>query len=139
MIAPKDLPQLPPRSVVRARHATKRRTRRARFRGYAVVVRIAVVGAVLMVPIMVYLMLMSNLTGANYALAQAVQQRTALVEETTRLDDRIAQLQSRERLSALAAQLHMHDPHRYAVVDIPRPLVTPPPTGIAFLGTLFRR
>jgi hypothetical protein len=56
-----------------------------------------------------------------------------------RLDDRIAHLQSRERLADLAARLHMHDPHVYAVVDVPGPVVAPPSNGIAFLGAFFHR
>jgi hypothetical protein len=33
----------------------------------------------------------------------------------------------------------MRDPHSYAVVQLPHPAVTPPPNGIAFLGSLFHR
>jgi diadenosine tetraphosphatase ApaH/serine/threonine PP2A family protein phosphatase len=67
------------------------------------------------------------------------QQKLDLVAETTRLDDRIAQLESRERLADVAVRLHMHDPQVYAVVDVPRPHVAPPSNGIAFLGAFFHR
>jgi hypothetical protein len=99
--------------------------------------RIATAFAVLLVPVMIYVLLMGNLTALNYSLAHETEQKLALQEETTRLDDRITQLQSRERLADLAARLHFHDPHVYAVVDVPGPVVAPPANGIAFLGALF--
>ena len=101
--------------------------------------RIAMVFAIVLVPVMIYVLLMGNLTALNFSLAHATQQKAALVEETMRLDDRIAQLQSRDRLADLAVRLHMHDPHAYAVVDVPGPVVAPPSNGIAFLGAFFHR
>jgi cytochrome c-type biogenesis protein CcmH/NrfG len=124
---------------VRARDAARRRVRRTRLQGYAMLARIAVAFAIVLVPVMIYVLLMGNLTALNYSLAHATQQKSALVEETMRLDDRISQLQSRERLADLAARLHMHDPHVYAVVDVPGPVVAPPSNGIAFLGAFFHR
>jgi cytochrome c-type biogenesis protein CcmH/NrfG len=132
-------PRLQPRVQVRARDAARRRSRRTRLQGYTMLARIATVFAVLLVPVMIYVLLMGNLTALNYSLAHATQQKSALVEETMRLDDRIAQLQSRERLADLAVRLHMHDPHVYAVVDVPGPVVAPPSNGIAFLGAFFHR
>jgi cytochrome c-type biogenesis protein CcmH/NrfG len=141
VIAPKEIaqPRLQPRVQVRARDAARRRSRRTRLAGYTMLARVAVAFAVVLVPVMIYVLLMGNLTALNYSLAHAMQQKTALVEETMRLDDRIAQLQSRERLADVAARLHMHDPHVYAVVDVPGPVVAPPSNGIAFLGALFHR
>jgi cytochrome c-type biogenesis protein CcmH/NrfG len=141
MIAPKLMPQPQPQPRVRtrARDAARRRGRRTRLQGYAMLARIAISFTVVLVPVMIYVLLMGNLTALNYTLAQATQQKSALVDETMRLDDRIAQLRSRERLADLAARLHMHDPHMYAVVDVPGPVVAPPSNGIAFLGALFHR
>ncbi len=145
MIAPKALPQQPPervprgRTALRARDASRRRVKRARLRGYAMLARISAAVGLVLAPIMLYVLLMGNLTAMNYSLAQATAQKLQLQEETMRLDDRIAALQSRGRLADLAAKMHMHDPHLYAVVDLPRPVVTPPPDGIAFLGALFHR
>ena len=141
MIAPKAFPQPQPqhRVYVRARDAARRRGRRTRLQGYTMLARIATAFAVVLVPVMIYVLLMGNLTALNYSLAHVTQQKSALVEETMRLDDRIAQLQSRERLADLAARLHMHDPHVYAVVDVPGPVVAPPSNGIAFLGAFFHR
>jgi hypothetical protein len=134
---PQPKPQ--PRLQVRARDAARRRVRRTRVQGYAVLARIALAFGVVLVPVMIYVLLMGNLTALNSTLAHATERKTALVEETMRLDDRIAHLQSRERLADLAARMHMHDPHVYAVVDVPGPVVAPPSNGMAFLGALFHR
>jgi hypothetical protein len=140
VIALKAIPQTQPqpRVQVRAREAARRRGRRTRMQNYAMPARIALAFGVLLVPVMIYVLLMGNLTALNYSLAQATQTKSALVEETMRLDDRIAQLQSRERLADLAGRMNMHDPSRYAVVDVPCPVVAPPANGIAFLGAFFR-
>jgi cell division protein FtsB len=141
VIALKAIPQTKPqpRVQVRAREAARRRGRRTRLQNYAMPARIALAFAVLLVPVMGYVLLMGNLTALNYSLAQATQTKSALVEETMRLDDRIAQLQSRERLADLATRMNMHDPTRYAVVDVPGPVIAAPPNGIAFLGAFFHR
>jgi hypothetical protein len=141
VIALKAIPQTQPqpRVQVRAREAARRRGRRTRMQNYAMPARIALAFVVVLVPVMVYVLLMGNLTALNYSLAQATQTKSALVEETMRLDDHIAQLQSRERLADLASRMNMHDPTRYAVVDVPGPVMAPPANGIAFLGAFFRR
>jgi len=146
VIAPKALPQpsvdRPERTGygrihVRARDAARRRARRTRLRGYAMLARISLAVVVVLAPIMGYVLLMGNLTALNYSLAQAEAQRAELQEETSRLDDRIAALESRDRLADVAARLHMHDPQTFAVVAVPAPAATPA-SGIAFLGSLFR-
>jgi hypothetical protein len=141
VIALKAISQPKPsgRVDVRAREAARRRGRRTRLQTYAMPARIALAFAIALVPVMVYVLLMGNLTALNYSLAQATQQKSTLVEETMRLDDRIAQLQSRARLADLAVRLHMRDPQVYAVVDVPGPVVAPPSNGIAFLGAFFHR
>lgn len=101
--------------------------------------RIALVFGIVLVPVMIYVLLMGNLTALNYSLAQVTDQKSALLDETNQLDDRIAQLESRERLSDVASRLHMHDPRVYAVVDVPNPAAAPPSNGIAFLGAFFHR
>ncbi len=137
MIAPQRVPQYEiPRSRERAKQATRRRSTRAKARAYVGLGRIAVAVGLIVVPLMVYVMLTANLTGMHYAVARAETQRTTLTDETQRLDDKIAQLESRERLSAVAAKLHMHDPREYAVVALPNPAAKPKPKGIAFLGSM---
>jgi len=147
VIAPKEFPQPPGdraprpgpgRVHVRARDAARRRARRTRLRGYGMLARITLAVVLLLAPIMGYVLLMGNLTALNYSLAQANAEKLDLQEETMRLDDRIAALESRDRLAGVAARLHMHDAATYAVVEVPRPLATPP-SGIAFLGSLFHR
>lgn len=138
MIAPQRIVE-EPRRFERVKDATRRRTRRARGKLHApVVAMIAFVFAIL-VPLMAYVSLTSNLTSLNYALARAEHQRTNVLEETQRLDDRIARLRSPERLAAIAGSLKMHDPHVYAVVRIPQPKVQQHASGFAFLGWLNQR
>jgi cell division protein FtsL len=141
VIAHKAIPQprVQPRVAVRARDAARRRSRRTRMQGYTMLARIATAFAVVLVPVMIYVLLMGNLTALSFNLRHVTQQKSALVEETMQLDDRIAHLQSRERLANVANRLHMHDPQRYAVVDVPGPVVAPPSNGIAFLGAFFHR
>ncbi len=109
------------------------------MQGYSLLARIATAFAVVLVPVMIYVLLMGNLTALDASLARVTDQKSALVEETTQLDDRIAQLQSRERLADVANRLHMHDPSKFAVVDVPRPVAAPSSNGIAFLGAFFHR
>jgi hypothetical protein len=134
MIAAQALPAAPERSVVQARDASRRRYRRSQRRGYVAFARVGAAFALIVVPFMAYVTLMANLTSLSDKLAHATAQRTVLLDATSRLDDRIAQLESRERLAAIAARLKMHDPRVYAVIDAPRPLATPAARGIAFLG-----
>jgi hypothetical protein len=132
-------PRPQPRVAMTAREAARRRGRRTKRQGYSALGRIAVLFAIVLVPVMIYVLLMGNLTALNYSLAHATQKKIELQEETLRLDDRIARLESRERLAELAIKLHLHDPHVYAVVEVPRQVVAPPSNGIAFLGALFHR
>ncbi len=134
MIAPQALPSSAPREYRRAASATKRRTARAKRRNAIAFGRTLAIVALAAVPVLIYVMLTARLTSTSYALAQANQTKATLLEETQRLDDRIARLESPERLAAVAAQLHMHDPHQYAVVAVPDARVPAPPRGIAFFG-----
>jgi hypothetical protein len=137
MIAPQRVPQYEiPRSRERAKHATRRRSTRAKAQAYVGLGRIALAIVVVVFPLMVYVMLTANLTGMHYAVARAETQRTTLTDEAQRLDDTIARLESRERLATVAAKLHMHDPHEYAVVALPESAAKPKPKGIAFLGNM---
>lgn len=140
MIAPQPLPA--PRfgrPQIRAREAARRRARRVRLQGYAVLLRFAT-GLTIVVAVLIgYVMLTAKLTSLNYALARENDYKIQLQEETQRLDDQIARLRSRDRLADVAARLHMHDPQTYAIVDLPAPAAPPQPTGIALLGALFRR
>jgi hypothetical protein len=86
---------------------------------------------------MLYVMLTANVTSLSYKLARVQGQKTALLAETLRAEDRIARLESRERLVVIALRLHMHDPQTYAVVTLPQPrLVVSAPPGVPLLGAM---
>ena len=138
MIAQQRIPAYEiPRTHARPARSTRRRATRAKRRAYVSLGRIAVAISLVIVPLMVYVMLTSNLTGMHYAVSRVEAQRAALTDETQRLDDKIARLESRERLSAIAARLHMHDAREYAVVALPGPAgAKPKPKGVAFLGSM---
>ncbi len=125
------------RDAERRRDATRARFARAQRRGYVAFLRVVGAAALLVLPLMVYVTLTANLTSLNYALARVQTQKTALLAQTMRQEDRIAKLESRERLAAIAARLNMHDPQTYAVVNVPRAAPAAAPAhGIALLGSV---
>ncbi len=133
-------PHAPPR-VVPSPYVTRKRVRRARRNRrklHRPVAFVFTLVCAILLPLLGYVTLTANLTSLNYALARATHEKTALVEETQRLDDRMVRLTSSERLANLAAGLKLHDPHVYAVVRIPAPKpAQPQPTGLALLGSWF--
>lgn len=138
MIQPRERPTrspIPdrPRKSAQRRHA---RTRRAR---YVTTIRVLGSLAIVLGLLMSYLALMANLTSLNYRIGRAAELRTALQEQTMRLDDRIAHLESRERLAELAMKMGMQEPHIYAVVspsDVKPASQNHGPGGIALLGSV---
>jgi hypothetical protein len=129
----------PPRHVERVRRATKRRERSTRARVHRPVLAVLTLAVLALMPLLGYVKLTSDLTSMNYALASTERDRTLLLDDSQRLDDKIARLKSQEHLAQLAVQLKMHDPHVYAIVQLPVPKVQPKPTGIAFFGWITRR
>lgn len=124
MVQPKYADERPrirnPRS---ARNATQRRVvKNARAR-YGSILRIVAGLGVALALLMTYVMLLSNTTSLSYALDKAQHQRDALQEQTSRLDDRIAQMSSEERLASIAAKLKMRQPETYALVELRPPAV----------------
>jgi hypothetical protein len=119
---------------VHVRAATIRRVRRTRRRMRAPVLALLTLTIAALVPLLAYVKLTANLTSLNYALVRTDLERTALLEDTQRLDERIARLQSPDRLAALAGKLKLHDPHVYAVVRVPEPKPQPRPTGFALFA-----
>jgi hypothetical protein len=117
--------------IERVRTATKQRTRRTRRRLHAPVHAVVTLAILLLVPLLGYVTLTANLTSMNDTLARAERDRTALLGDVQRRDERIARLQSPDRLAAVAAALGMHDPHVYAVVRIVDPKPQPKPAGLA--------
>jgi len=123
-----------PRRVVYVRAATIQRVRRTRRRMRAPVLAVVTLTLAALIPLLGYVTLTANLTSLNYALTRTDHERVALLEDTQRLDERIARLQSPDRLAALAAKLKLHDPHVYAVVRVPEPKPQPRPTGFAIFA-----
>ena len=120
MVQPKYVesarPRIPnPRS---ARNATETRIVKNTRARYESLLRVGAVLAVLLVGLMSYVMLTSNVTSLSYALSKAQAQHAALVEESSRLDDRIATLESDDRLAKVAAKLGMHQPESFAAVRL---------------------
>jgi hypothetical protein len=138
--------RLDPHSIAAPRtpasDAGRRRQQRTRRQGYVSAIRVAVVLAFVLTMVMAYLALMANLTSLNYRIARASAERSALSEASVRLEDRIAHLESRERLAVLAIKMGWREPHIYAVVDQPQPkqksdgITAAARGGIALLGAV---
>ena len=134
MIAAQRAPLPEPRRVVYVRAATQRRVRRTRRRMRAPVFAMLTLTIIALIPLLGYVTLTARLTSLNYALVRSDREHIALLEDTQRLDERIARLQSPDRLAALAAKLKLHDPHVYAVVRVPDLKPQPRPTGFALFA-----
>ena len=134
MIAPQRFaePERPRRTAVSP--PARRRARRTRRRMHRPALGAIGLAVVLLMPLLLYVMLTARVTALSYQLDRERETRTALLDQTQRLDDRIARLTSPDRLSTLATALGMHDPHVYAVVALPRAAPKPAPGGFAFLG-----
>lgn len=117
MVAYQARPRL--RNVRTAKHATHLRKTHASRARYTSLVRFCGVLGVVLVGVMVYVMLIADLTGLNYAVAHAERQRASLQAETARLDDKLATLRSDDRLAKMAAGLHMREPQQFALVTLP--------------------
>jgi hypothetical protein len=122
-----------PRSARTATHRRKVRSSRAR---YASIGRVCVGLSAVLSLLMTYVVLTSSLTGLSYAVAHAQHQREALQEETIRLDDRLAEMRSDDRLAGIAAKLGMRDPQQFAMVHISVPRVADSRTHFTMLSSL---
>jgi hypothetical protein len=129
-------PQPGPRTGSRAGRAAVQRRRGYRLRvRYRPLATIGITVTVLTVIVVAYLALLANVMRMNFELAKANDVRSSLSDESQRLDDRIAQLESRDRLSLLAVALGMRDIASFA--EIPQPLPpAPKPVGPAILSWL---
>ncbi|MBV8198039.1 MAG: hypothetical protein JO263_07885 [Candidatus Eremiobacteraeota bacterium] len=107
-----------PSNVRSARTAAEVRRKRNSALRYRSVVRIVAALCIVTVMVVGYLWLLANVTRLNYELAKATQQKTRLLDESLRLDDEIAHLESRERLAAVAATLRMNEPRRFGVAVV---------------------
>ncbi len=133
---PYDEPAAPRTGTRSGRTAAVVRRKRTRAQANASMIRIAVTTVGLTLAIVIYLALMANVTKMNYALARATHAKMQALDESSRLDDQIARLASRERLARLAASLHMVEPQTFARVTLPDPHPATGAHGLAFLPWL---
>jgi cell division protein FtsL len=128
-----DRPRIPnPRT---ARTATANRIVKQKRARYGSLVRVVALLGVAVTTLLVYVMLTSNVTSLTYSVAKAHAQRDQLIEETARLDDKIATMRSQERLASIAAKLKMRDPQQFAVVRLGTPDQVAA-TGVPVLETI---
>jgi len=118
-----------PRTGSRAGHGAV--TRRER---YSAVVQIVATLAVLTLCVFVYLGLMANVTRMSYELTRNAQTRAKLIDETTRLDERLEALESHERLAQIAKSLGMKESAALTVARLPQSPTAP--HGGTFLAAL---
>lgn len=105
-----------------AREATKRRKAHYRKRSYRGVVRICLISTVIVTVVVGYLWLMTRAAGLDNRLIKANSMQATLQEETITLQDRLATLESRDRLFSVANRLKMHDPAAFLIVNAPGPV-----------------
>lgn len=122
-----------PRTVAAATQRRRGRTARARS---ALLARVCAGTFVALALLMGYVVLTSTFTGVSYAVARNAATREALQEETIRLDDRIAALQSDARLADIAVRMGMREPQHFAVVRMQMPQVARVPSHVKILSSL---
>jgi len=106
----------------RARTATHSRIVKNHRARYESIVRVGAVLGIVLVGLLAYVMLVSNITSASYALAKAQHQREALLEQTSRLDEQLAKMHSDDRLAGIAAKLGMKQAQTFAVIQLDAPV-----------------
>ena len=112
--------------------AQLRRARTARLRRRSLAAMLAVLVPLTLV-VVGYLALMANVTRLSYELGKENARQAALLDRTSRLEDRIAQLASRERLEGMAARLGMRAAQSLTVATLlPPPPKRERPRGLAF-------
>jgi cell division protein FtsL len=117
MIQPRERASRPPKQYPQRPGSARLRRAKTRRGRYVAVVQVLGALTVVVALVMSYLVLMANLTSMSYRIARAAQERSALQEQSMRLDDRVAHLESRERLAELAIKMGMQEPRVYAVVQ----------------------
>jgi hypothetical protein len=134
---PQRSPEPPPRGAgSRAgRSAAERRRGRTAVLRHRAVLRTVAVLSIATLAVVAYLASMANVTRLNFELTRAARDRVALLGETTRLDDKLASLESRDRLELIAAGLGMRDPATFAVAVV-RPQPVEKPSGLAFFPSV---
>lgn len=106
----------------RARTATASRIVKNNRVRYGSIVRVGAVLGIVLVGLLAYVMLVSNITSTSYALEKAQHQRELLFEQTARLDERLAKMHSDDRLAGIAAKLGMREPEAFAAIQLDPPV-----------------
>jgi hypothetical protein len=99
-------------------HSRRRRRRRIALAGLSRKLVYCVIPLVLM---LLYVGLMAGLTGQTYRLAAASRVHATLIERNHALRSRVAQLESVDRLEAVARRLHMTEPSKVAFISTHAP------------------
>ena len=133
---PAPQPRSAPQRVRTAKQATQRRISRKERARYRSLVQFSACLAVALTLFMGYLALNAHLTSLNYKYVKAQRERAALQAQTALLDERLAVLRSDDRLSAIAAKLHMQDPQQFALIALPAPAAPQSHSHVAFLANL---
>lgn len=122
-------PQLGSLIDPRETDSRRKRRRRTRFAGSA---RRLVLCVIPLALVLLYVGLMAGLTAQTYRLAAGQREHANLIERNNALQSRVAELESVDRLEAVARQLHMTEPNSVAVLTTmpPRPVAAHP--GVIF-------
>jgi cell division protein FtsB len=100
----------------------RKRRRRVKIAGNARTLIFCVIPLVLL---LMYVGLMAGLTAQTYRLNADQRAHATLVERNNALRSRVAQLESVDRLEAVARQLHMTEPNKVAFITTPAAPRTP--------------
>ncbi len=105
-----------------AREATQRRKAYHRKRSYRSIIRICLISTLIVTVVMGYLWLMTRAAALDYRDRQAENLIANLQEESNTIQDRLATLQSRDRLYVLAKRLQLHEPATFLTINAPGPV-----------------
>src|SRR5271166_6151714 len=123
-------PRVGSRAGRTAAEVRRARTAKLRRRATAAIMTVLIPATILIVA---YVALMANLTRLGYEIGKLEARRVVLLEKTARLDDRIAQLESRDRLARMMAPLGLRPAETLTVAVLPPPKSAEPARGLAFL------
>jgi hypothetical protein len=98
-------------------HSRRKRRHRVKLAGFA---RRLVYCVIPLVLVLLYVGMMAGLTAQTYRLASDQKVRATLVERNNGLRSRVAQLESVDRLQAVARKLHMTEPSKVAFISQPQ-------------------
>jgi cell division protein FtsB len=110
-------PQLGPTIDPRETHSRRLRRRNVKLAGFA---RRLIYCVIPLVLVLLYVGMMAGLTAQTYRLASAQRTHATLVDRNNALRSHVAQLESVDRLQAVARRLHMIEPSKFAFISQPQ-------------------